>query len=142
MGTKRYLAQPVAEIVSGLSGRGRVIDLFCGTGAVTAELAGIASVVMNDVNGFLGPLLRATFTAERREAPHRIVEAIRPRFLRHRSKLESEFGDRLQTEASALVGGRAALLDYMEHAPHVGTSPSSTTSPVGHRAVAETAGTA
>ena len=120
MGTKRFLAAPVSGLIAQLPGNGRVVDLFCGTGAVTAGLKDIASVVMNDASAFLGPLLRTRFSSDSRVAPHRLANALRPEFKIRRDQLEDEFADRLRSESKALKSGRLALNEYMESVAHVG----------------------
>jgi len=122
MGTKRYLASPVADKVRSMPGSGRVVDLFCGTGAVTSELAGVSSVVMNDANAFLGPMLRSQFAVAERTAPYRVVDCLRSEFVRRRQQLEESYNDRLNAEATAMRSGREALHDWMEHIKHVGSS--------------------
>ena len=121
MGTKRFLASTVASLISELPGSGRVVDLFCGAGAVTAELEEVASVVMNDMNAFLGPLLRTRFVSESRAAPERIAGVLQPEFRERKKQLEEEYADRLLSEAKAIKDGRSALSEYMESVPHVGS---------------------
>ena len=124
MGTKRFLANPVASLIAELPGTGRVVDLFCGTGAVTAALQAVTSVLMNDKNAFLGPLLRTRFVVESRVAPYRIVNALQSAFEIHRKRLENHYIDRLINESKAIDAGRLALSEYMDTAPHVGSDHS------------------
>ncbi len=125
MGTKRFLADPVAQIISDLPPRhanARVVDLFCGTGAATSELDGVASVVMNDASAFLGPLLRSRFVHEERVAPFRLLDQLAPHYEARCKALGAEFDGRLQHERDVLLGKPSDLLAYMEDVPHVGTS--------------------
>lgn len=125
MGTKRFLADPVAQIISelpALHSQARVVDLFCGTGAATSELDGVASVVMNDASAFLGPLLRSRFVHEERVAPFRLLDQLAPLYEARSKALASEFEDRLHRERDVLLGSPSDLLEYMEEVPHVGTS--------------------
>lgn len=124
MGTKRFLAAEVGKLIAELPGSGRVVDLFCGTGAVTAELEEVASVVMNDMNAFLGPLLRTQFVSESWETPARIANALRSEFRIRKNELEQEYCDRLLLETKAIDDGRSALYDYMDSVPHVGSDDS------------------
>lgn len=124
MGTKRFLAEPVSDLVARLPGRGRVVDLFCGTGAVTAGFSDVAPVIMNDASAFLGPILRTRFTSVPRVAPHRLADTLRAGFNTRKNQLEDEFHERLQLESYALNSGRWALREYMDSTPHVGSDGS------------------
>lgn len=120
MGTKRFLARPVSQLIAALPGQGRVLDLFCGTGAVTAALHGTSSVIMNDASAFLGPLLRTRFLTSSRTSPRHILELIRSEYLDSTSQLSKQFANRLNVESRALASGHTALSEYMESTPHVG----------------------
>ena len=124
MGTKRFLATPVSGIVAKLPGRGRVVDLFCGTGAVTAALSDVAPVIMNDANAFLGPILRTRFASPCRVAPYRIANLLRTEFDTRKRELQDQFRERLRLELSALNAGQYALSDYISNTPHVGSDKS------------------
>ena len=121
MGTKRFLAEPVKTLIAALPGRGRVLDLFCGTGAVSASLDGVASVVMNDASAFLGPLLRTRFMTDSRVVPHRLATALQTEYKIRKAELDDEFANRLQAESKAVRSGRIALREYMEAVPHAGS---------------------
>jgi adenine-specific DNA-methyltransferase len=124
MGTKRYLAPLVVQLIDQLPDRGRVVDLFCGTGAVTAALQHTAPVVMNDASTFLGPFMRARFTLLPSVEIESLIARLASPFRTQTRSLLRAYGNRVELEERAVGCGVHALQRYMEHAPHVGSSAS------------------
>lgn len=124
MGTKRFLSAPVSSLIAQIPGHGQVVDLFCGTGAVTAGLTDVASVLMNDASAFLGPILRTRFASQSRIQPQQLADILRTEFNIRKNQLEDDFAQRLTMEAAALNSGRSALKEYMDSVPHVGSDDS------------------
>ncbi|WP_428120937.1 DNA adenine methylase [Candidatus Poriferisodalis sp.] len=89
MGTKRFLAPLVVDLIEELPEPGRVGDLFCGTGAVTGALQDTASVLMNDVSTFLGHFLRARYASTQKAVAADLIEDLKPEFDTHLQNLTS-----------------------------------------------------
>ena len=124
MGTKRHVAHRVRRLAEEVCPDGKVVDLFSGMGCVAEGLAGFRSVVTNDALGFTAVLARARFMGTQRsmtaaEAVHRLRDPYRKQF----DYLLRLHRDRIKEEDRALDGDRAALVDYMGSARHVGNDP-------------------
>jgi adenine-specific DNA-methyltransferase len=120
MGTKRYLAPYVRNIIDSLRPHGPVVDLFSGIGAVTSALAPMHHVITNDALSFTVPLARARFGASRRSKPLELQAAIRLLFRQRERQLRDKYRVRLAEEAVAMECGWRELAYVLDTSRHVG----------------------
>jgi adenine-specific DNA-methyltransferase len=121
MGTKRQLAGAVRAIVDNVAPRGRVVDLFAGTGSVAAALAPRWHVTTNDALAFTAVFGRARFLAGAPVDVAAALERLRTAYVTARRVLRPLHAKRLRQERDAIESQRE-LRTYMSTSPHVGTS--------------------
>jgi adenine-specific DNA-methyltransferase len=125
MGTKRYLAGSVADVISSCK-RGIVLDAFAGMCSVGEAVGSSRTVWNNDVQVFASEVAKALFTSK--TPPPSAGDAVRclfPDFCRNRRALTKRFWERLELEADALQAEDCVpLLIYQASASHVGNNPS------------------
>lgn len=123
MGTKRYLASYVSDLLSQPVPRGGVVDLFAGSGAVSSELAsrGVA-VIANDNLNFICCLQRAQLlpmTGPYSFAARDLIEDAEP----SRRRRMSRYSGRIARDRRALEAGPDGLRSHMNAVPNVLSSP-------------------
>jgi adenine-specific DNA-methyltransferase len=121
MGTKRYLASTVADVISTCK-KGIVLDAFAGMCSVGEAVGGVRTVWNNDVQIFASEVARALFTsASMPLSASEAVAKIYTYFCVNRNALQDRFSTRIQEENNALnkkdVG---SLILYQQNARHVG----------------------
>ena len=122
MGTKRVLGPIVRDAIATCNDHGRVADVFSGMGAIASHLTTDCSVFLSDVLTFPTVFARAHCLEEMLHSPRTLLSRVFPLFRQHRSRLRSEFADRISNETVAIEGGPDPLHEWMLSAPHVGTS--------------------
>lgn len=112
IGNKSRLLEPIAEAVAALlTDVGEVVDLFSGSGVVTARLSNLAPVVSIDIQHYSGTLARAQTSAFELDVDAWISAA---------ESLSGEYSRRpgvsaiLAHEARALQGDDALLIEMLE----------------------------
>jgi adenine-specific DNA-methyltransferase len=121
MGTKRQLAGTVRAIIDVTAPRGRVVDLFAGTGSVAAALAPRWRVTTNDALSFTALFGRSRFVAGEHVDVAATLERLRAAYIVARKALLPINEEQLRLERDA-IGSQKALRKYMLNSPHVGTS--------------------
>jgi len=123
MGTKRHMVQYVHDAILSSSTRGRVVDLFTGTGTVAESLVGQRSVVTNDAFAFIGAISRARFTgAKHKSTVANVASRLLPAFQKATHYFSSYYEEKLAAEDAALKGNPSDLNAYFSQASHVANS--------------------
>lgn len=125
MGTKRHMADHVRDAIADLVSNGRAIDLFSGMGSVAESLKDTCPVTTNDALSFTAALSRARFTGgNRKSKPRDVVVRLRAAYDCRLDELAAINSKQLAEEATALLGEKSDLANYMRRAAHVGNTAS------------------
>jgi adenine-specific DNA-methyltransferase len=120
MGTKRYLAPIVAEVICRAK-PGVVLDVFSGMCAIGQAIGARRNIWNNDVQCFSSEVASALFTAKKPFSwtePER--DYITKQFRKNAISLMARYGKRLEEEKGALhAGGLARIRKYLSSARHV-----------------------
>lgn len=124
MGTKKYLAASVAEVVQKCRS-GPLLDVFSGMCSVGEAIGTNRSVWNNDVQIFASEVATAFFTSKSLPpATNFVIHRLQNDFLNNKAALQDRFNKRIKLEQEALLSNDAEkITSHQSNYSHVGNCP-------------------